>query len=254
MLHKSERTMHVWPFSASLSSVSLQPYSSSYGADVTVCVRACACTLLSDKSCSWQAKPAPSQHPSYPLTSWSIMLWFTGTPPTHTHNDPLLSSSPPPSKLPLWPASILPLPPPTYLPHLITLSHASALCATLPQSHPSAHHFLLPPALWVSLTPSRPLSCFKCLSRCLRSSHPSSQWKERELSLSWVCDPCQGDKLPTAACLHSWKIKNLWGREGSRCLCVNVCAWQGRREMLIDQSWMWGKKRERDGMWMCVRL
>lgn len=37
-----------------------------------------------------------------------------------------------------------------------------------------------------------------------------------------VGDPFQGDKLLTAACLHSWKIKDLWGHEGSACLCKSV--------------------------------
>lgn len=61
--------------------------------------------LPSDKSCPRQAKPALSQHPSYPLTLCSIMLWFTAalTPTSHQHHD----SRFPPHHLHLHPSSWL---------------------------------------------------------------------------------------------------------------------------------------------------
>lgn len=148
------------------------------------------------------------------------MLWFTGTPPTHTtipcshpHLHPPSCHSDLPQSFPfLLPLTFLIssrfLMPPLCVPHSLNPTHLHTISSSLPPCE----------------SPLLPLAPSPASSVYLAACAPSSQWKERELSLSWVCDPCQGDKLPTAACLHSWKIKNLWGREGSRCLCVNVCA------------------------------
>ena len=75
----------------------------------------------------------------------------------------------------------------------------------------------------------------------------SRQPGERQRALSpRVADPCQGDKLPTAACLHSWKIKDLWGREGSACSCECACMCVIESERGTHRSvCVWERKRYR---------
>ena len=168
--------------------------------------------LSSDKSCTRQAKPAPSQHPSYPLTSWSITL---GVPP------PTI----PPPKL----ACLTQLHPPTHLPLLITLPHFPAPCAALPRSHPSALDFLrplLPRNLPHSLSPlsPSPFPFFKCLSRRLHSSHPGSRGRDRELSPPGSLTLVRGTNCPLLLAYTAGKLRTCGG-EKVQCVhaCVHVC-------------------------------
>lgn len=109
-------------------------------------------------------------------------------------------------------------PPLTHLRLLILLSHFPVLYRP-----PAA-----PPISTSFPTPSHPKILPLASSICSPSSSvylSECAWVigafsgEKESSLPWVSDPCQGDKLPTADCLHSWKIKNLWGQEGSVFVC-----------------------------------
>ena len=189
--------------------------------------------LSTDKSCTRQAKPAPSQHPSYPLTSWSITLGVPPPtiPPQACLSDPAPSSHSPssPHHTPSFPRSVCRPPsiPPVCarFPPPSTPPKSPSLPVTpLPLPLPLLQVFISPPALQSSRQPG-----------------------ERQRALSpWVADPCQGDKLPTVACLHSWKIKDLWGREGSVCPCVCACM------CVIESEWgthrsvrVWERKRYR---------
>lgn len=155
---------------------------------------------------------------------------------TLQYHDPSLLSSPPAFKLPVWTGSIHPFHPPTHLSLLITLPHFLTLCGTLP-SNPPICAPSPPPYCTLNLSYSLPPLLFplpSVYSHSLGSSHSGSQGRDREL-FPLVGDPCQGDKLPTTACLHSWKIKNLWRREGPECLCVCMYVCDRVREVLIDQ-------------------
>lgn len=164
--------------------------------------------------------PAPSQHQSYPLTSWFITLWFIGAPLSNTaipHSHPHLHPSSLSDPAPSFPSS--------------SLSPSSPSLLGLPPSLDSTHlcsiSSAVPPSLQIYFA-SCPLFFLPLSLPALQSYR---QLGDRRSALSpWVGDPCRGDKLPTAACLHNWKIKDLWGREGSVCVRWRV------REMLVDQA------------------
>lgn len=98
-------------------------------------------------------------------------------------------------------------------------AHPSSIRAPFPQAR-------LPPDFprGVEYLPRLP-SFFKCLSPACPAVVTAGRETERSPRAG---DPFQGDKLLTAACLHSWKIKDLWGHEGSACLCKSVTeSWGG---------------------------
>lgn len=133
-----------------------------------------------------------------------VVHWSCSIQP---HNPPL-SSSPTPFKLACLIHFHPSFPPPVTFYHPLNPTHLRSISSAVPPSLPN-----LPP--------------LSLLQVFIAACPPMIQTVRREMECSLsprASDPCQGDKLPTAACLHSWKMKDLWGaRRFSMSKCVGVC-------------------------------
>lgn len=106
-----------------------------------------------------------------------------------------------------WPQNLPSFPPPTCS-SCSPLTHLCSISSAVPPSQSTSAT-----SIFLASDP------FSSVYPCLPHSHHS--WVRTHHSLR-VSDPFQGDKLLSAACLHSWKIKDLWGHEGSAYLCECV--------------------------------
>lgn len=248
--------MQVWPFSSSRSSVSLTLYPQKYLKTLLLLLfplRCCDCVSVS--VCCNLTKAAldkPSLPPHPPVLPANIVIHhavFHWVPP-----DTMIPCSHPQYQASSCLSELTPSVP--------SSSHSpSSPHHTASFPHSVCHPPSIPPICAPSPPPSCPLNLSHFLSplpfplpsvysHFLGSSHPGSQGRDGKLSLR-VGDPCQGGKLPTTACLHSWKIKDLWRREGSECLYVCMYVRDRVREVLIDQS-ACGKKEVQIDRCMCA--
>lgn len=110
------------------------------------------------------------------------------------------------------------------VPPSLNPTHLRSISSALPPSKSP----LLP------VSPLPPLSLLQVFISLPALQSSREPWERHRALSPWVGDPCQGDKLPTAACLHSWKIKDLWGREGS--VCVRVCVIESEISLCVEKK------------------